>query len=78
MALCKELTEYRSKIMKLLCNDQEIVDLITDTPNSAIPNRSLMYKNIFPYAYTPDVTKDTNNYLCLDRKSTRLNSSHMA
>ena len=64
MALCKELTEYRSKIMKLLCNDQEIVDLITDTPNSAIPDRSLMYKNIFPYAYTPDVTKDTNNYIC--------------
>lgn len=24
----------------------------------------LMYKNIFPYAYTPDVTKDTNNYIC--------------
>ena len=64
MALCKELTEYRSKIMKLLCSDQEIVDLITDTPNSAIPDRSLMYKNIFPYAYTPDVTKDTNNYIC--------------
>lgn len=39
MALCKELTEYRSKIMKLLCSDQEIVDLITDTPNSAIPDR---------------------------------------
>ena len=50
--------------MKLLCSDQEIVDLITDTPNSAIPDRSLMYKNIFPYAYTPDVTKDTNNYIC--------------
>lgn len=64
MALCKELTEYRSKIMKLLCNDQKIVDLITDTPNSAIPNRSLMYTRIYPYAYTPDVTKDTNTYLC--------------
>lgn len=64
MALCKELTEYRSKIMKLLCNDQKIVDLITDTPNSAIPNRSLMYTRIYPYAYTPDVTKDTNTYVC--------------
>lgn len=64
MALCKELTEYRSKIMKLLCNDQKIVDLITDMPNSAIPNRSLMYTKIYPYAYTPDVTKDTNTYVC--------------
>lgn len=64
MALLKELTEYRSKIMKLICSDQEIVDLITDKPNSAVPDRSLMYKNIYPYAYIPDVTKTTETFVC--------------
>lgn len=62
--LLKELTEYRQKIMKLLCSDQKIVDLIKDTQNSSIPDRSLMYTRIFPYAYTPDVVKDTNTFIC--------------
>lgn len=64
MALLKELTEYRGKIMKLICSDQEIVNLLTEKPNSTVPDRSLIYKNVFPYAYTPDVTKDTKTYVC--------------
>lgn len=64
MAMMHELTEYRSKIMQLLCNDQKIVDLINDKPNSPVPDRSLMYKNIFPYAYTPDAVKDTDTFIC--------------
>lgn len=64
MALLQELTEYREKIMRLLCSDQEIVDLILDQKGSTVPNRSLMYSHIFPYAYTPDATKETNTYVC--------------
>lgn len=62
--LLHELTEYRAKIMKLLCSDQAIVDLINDQEGSACPDRSLMYSKIFPYAYTPDVTKETDTYVC--------------
>ena len=64
MALLQELTDYRKTIMQLLCSDQEIVDLVLDKENSTVPNRSLMYSRVFPYAYTPDVTKDTNTYIC--------------
>lgn len=64
MALLNELTEYRSKIMKLLCSDQQIVDLVKDKPNSPVPDRSLMYKNFFPYAYTPDAVKETDTFIC--------------
>lgn len=64
MALLQELTDYRKKIMQLLCGDQEIVNLILDKTDSPVPNRSLMYTRIFPYAYTPHETKDTNTYIC--------------
>lgn len=64
MALLQELTDYRKKIMQMICSDQEIVDLILDKENSTVPDRSLMYSRVFPYAYTPDVTKETNTYVC--------------
>ena len=50
--------------MQLLCSDQEIVDLVLHKSNSTVPDRSLMYSRIFPYAYTPDATKETNTYIC--------------
>jgi hypothetical protein len=64
MALLHELTDYRKVIMKLLCSDQKIVDLINDKSDSQVPDRSLMYSRIFPYAYTPDTTKETDTYVC--------------
>lgn len=64
MALLQELTDYRKKIMQMLCSDQEIVDLILNRENSTVPDRSLMYSRVFPYAYTPDETKNTNTYIC--------------
>lgn len=64
MALLKELTEYRQEIMKALCSDEEIVKLVTDKADSLVPNRALMYKNIYPYAYTPDTVKETDTFIC--------------
>ncbi len=64
MALLHELTEYRQKIMKAICSDQEIVDLIRDQADSPCPDRTLMYSRVFPYAHTPDTTKETNTYIC--------------
>lgn len=64
MALLHELTEYRTKIMKCLCSDQEIVDLIRDKPDSPCPDRNLMYSHIYPYAYTPETTKETKTFIC--------------
>lgn len=64
MALLHELTEYRSKIMQFLCSDQKVVDLVKDEDNTPCPDRSLMYSNIFPYAYTPDTEKETDTFIC--------------
>lgn len=64
MSMLRELREFRSRINEKLCSDQEIVDLINDKPNSPIPDRGLMYKRIYPYAYTPDAVKDTSTFIC--------------
>ncbi len=64
MAMLCELKEFRSRINEKLCSDQTIVDLINDKSNSSIPDRDLMYKQIFPYAYTPDAVKDTGTFIC--------------
>lgn len=64
MALCKEITEYRKCLMKLLCSDQKIVSLLTDKEEVEIPYRDLMYTQLFPYAYNPDVVKTVNSFLC--------------
>lgn len=62
--LFQELTEYRNTIMKTLCCDAEIVKLVTDKANAPVPNRDLMYTQIFPYAHTPDTTKEANTFIC--------------
>lgn len=64
MAMLRELKEFRNTINKKLCCDQEIVDLINDKANSPLPGRDLLYKQIFPYAYTPDAIKDTGTFIC--------------
>lgn len=62
--LLKEFGDYRIKIMKALCSDKEIVKYITDEDNPVLPDRDLIYKNIFPYAYKPDVSKEADTYVC--------------
>lgn len=64
MALLRELTEYRNTVMRTLCSDEEIVKLVTGQNDAPVPCRDLMYKNIYPYAYTPDTTKETNTFVC--------------
>lgn len=64
LALLKEITEYRKMIMKTLCSDEEVVRLITDKSDLSVPNRELMYSQIYPYAYTPDTTKEVSTYIC--------------
>ena len=64
MAMLRELKEFRNVINKKLCSDQKIVDLINDKPDSPVPDRNLLYKHVYPYAYTPDAVKDTGTFVC--------------
>ena len=64
MAYLEEITDYRAEIMKVLCSDREIVELLTDKKDRNIPDRNLMYTQIFPYAYTPETTQKATTYIC--------------
>lgn len=64
MALLKELTDYRSKVMQVLCSNQKIVDLLNDNTDNLAPDRELLYKKIFPYAYTPETNKIVDTFIC--------------
>ena len=64
MAMLRELKDFRNMINKKICSDQKIVDLINDKPNSPVPDRNLLYKQVFPYAYTPDAVKETGTFIC--------------
>lgn len=64
MTLFRELTEYRKTIMQTLCSDSNIVSLLLDKSDITVPCRELMYSKIFPYAYTPDTTKEASTFIC--------------
>lgn len=63
MSMSRELKEFRNKINRKLCSDQELVDLLNGKP-SEVPDRSLLYKNIYPYAHVPETTKETDTFIC--------------
>lgn len=63
MSMLRELKEFRNTINRRLCSDQELVNLINGKP-SIVPDRSLLYKNIYPYAHTPETVKETDTYIC--------------
>lgn len=63
MSMLRELNYFRKKINQKLCSDQELVNLVTGK-ESKVPDQSLLYKNIYPYAYTPDTVKDTDTFIC--------------
>lgn len=52
------LNEYEQTIMKTLCSDKQIVSLLTGVENPKIPNKSLMYKQVFPFNYVPDTSQE--------------------
>lgn len=68
----QELTDYKSKILKLLCSSQSVVDLILGTENSKIPNRNLIDSQIFPYCHVPNVTTEKKTYVCFDVDAPRV------
>lgn len=64
MALLKKVSEYRSNIMRMLCSDKDIVRLVSDKKSSTIPDKSLIYKNIYPYAYVPNTNTGAETFIC--------------
>lgn len=61
-----EFFDYKNKLMKTLCNNKEIVRLVTDSSSAAVPNKDLPYTQIFPFEFIPETIDDGMTFICFD------------
>ncbi len=65
MELC-EFFDYKNQLMKDICCNERIVNLVTDKPDSRVPNHTLAYSQIFPYEYIPETVDNGQTFICFD------------
>lgn len=62
----EEFFDYKNRLMKELCCNEEIIKLITDKDDSDVPNHNLAYSQIFPYEYIPETVDNGQTFICFD------------
>ena len=62
----EEFFNYKNHLMKELCQNRNIVTLITDSDDSKVPNHTLPYSQIFPYEFIPETIDDGQTFVCFD------------
>lgn len=61
-----EFFDYKNKLVEVLCRNENIVRMVTESKKAPVPNYDLRYKQIFPYEYVPDTVNDAKAFICLD------------
>lgn len=61
-----ELFDYKNELMKILCSNENIIRLVTDSSEAPVPNYDLAYTQIFPYEYVPETVDDGQTFICFD------------
>lgn len=62
----EEFFDYKNRLMKDLCSNEEVVSLITDKESSVVPNRTLSYTQLFPYEFIPETVDNAQTFVCFD------------
>lgn len=62
----EELYDYKNLLMKQLCTSPEIVKLVTNNPDAAVPNHGLPYTQIYPYEFVPETVEEGKTFICFD------------
>lgn len=62
----EEFFDYKNRLMKELCCNEDIVRLITDKDDSDVPNHTLAYSQIFPYEFIPETVDNGQTFICFD------------
>lgn len=70
--LLNELFDYKSEIIRILCNNKDIVRLLMDEKEPVVLNYDLAYEQIFPYEYIPDTVDEATTFICFDVDITNL------
>lgn len=62
----EELYDYKNEVMRCLCSNPNIVQLLTDSESAPVPNYDLIYSNIFPYEFIPETVNSAQTFICFD------------
>lgn len=62
----EEFFDYKNRLMKDLCSNEEVVALITDKESSVVPSRTLPYTQLFPYEFIPETIDNAQTFVCFD------------
>lgn len=66
VVLLEEFFDYKNLLMKDLCSNEDVVKLITNNEEAAVPNNKLPYTQIFPYQNIPETVDEAKTFICYD------------
>lgn len=61
-----ELFDYKNQLMEDLLSNEEIVKLLSDDGKTQAAPESLIYSQVFPYEYVPDVVEHGQTFICCE------------
>lgn len=62
----EEFYGYKNLLMKSLCENEQVVKLVTGNKKARVPNHGLPYSQIFPYEFVPDTVDEGKTFVCFD------------
>lgn len=67
-----EFFDYKNKLMELLCKNEDVVRLVTDSSAAPVPNYDLRYTQFFPYEFIPETIGEGQTFICFDVDITKV------
>lgn len=61
-----ELFDYKNQLMDDLLINTDIVKLMSDDGKTEVAPETLMYTQVFPYEFVPDVTEHGQTFICCE------------
>lgn len=61
-----ELFDYKNQLMNDLLTNNDVVRLLSEDGETTVNPSELMYEQVFPYEYVPDVTEHSKTFICCE------------
>lgn len=61
-----ELFDYKNQLMDDMLTNEQIIRLLSDDGKTLTSPETLMYSQVFPYEYVPDVVEHGQTFICCE------------
>lgn len=61
-----ELFDYKNQLMDDMLTNEQIIRLLSDDGKTLASPETLMYSQVFPYEYVPDVVEHGQTFICCE------------